>query len=69
MRLIYDSSRPGYYSSLVLATRRHADVDECLREFGDWLPTLEEITLPVLTFEMLFDAVHAKSPSAGDFDG
>ena len=29
------------------------------REFGSWLPTLGR---------MLFDAVHAESPSAGGFD-
>ena len=46
------------------ASRKHARVDECLRECGEWLPTLEEITLPVLTGEMLFDAVHAESPFA-----
>ena len=32
-----------------------------LSESGDWLPTLDEISLPRLTGEMLFDAVHAKS--------
>ena len=40
-----------------------------LRDFGAWLPTLDEVSLPVLTGEMVFDAVHAASPSAGGFDG
>ena len=39
------------------ATKGHADVDDFLTELGEWLP------------EMLFDAVHAQSPSDGGFDG
>ena len=38
-------------------------------EFGEWLPALEEISLPRLTGDMLFDVVHAESPSASGFDG
>ena len=51
------------------ATKRHVDVDEFLRDFGERLPTLDGISLPLLTVDMLFDAVHAKPPSAGGFDG
>ena len=50
------------------ASRRHADVDEFLRNLGDWFATVEEISLPLLTGEILFDAVLAESPSAGGFD-
>ena len=50
------------------ASSGHADVDECLRDFGDW-STLEEISLPFLTGEIMFDSVHAHSPSAGGIDG
>ena len=32
---------------------------------GEWLPTLKEMSLLVLTREILFGAVHDESPSAG----
>ena len=44
-------------------------MDEFLIDVGEMLPTLEEISLPGLSGEMLFDAVHDKSLSAGGFDG
>ena len=68
MSFICDSSKPGFYF-YSRCTRGHAGVEEFLSEFGYWLPTLDEISLPRLAGEMLFDAVHAKSPSAGGFDG
>ena len=49
-------------------TMGNADVDEFPRDVGEWLPTLEEISPPLLSGKMLCDAVHAKSPSAGDSD-
>ena len=37
-------------------------MDEFLRDVGAWRPTLDEISLAVLTGDMLFDAVDAKLP-------
>ena len=44
-------------------------MDGFLRGIGDWLLTLGKISLPKLTREMHYDAVGAKFPSAGGFDG
>ena len=34
------------------ASRVRADVDEFLRDFGAWLPTLDEISLPCATYRL-----------------
>ena len=36
-------------------------MEDLLREFGEWLCTLDENSPPRLTGEMLFDAVHAEA--------
>ena len=45
----------------------HAGVDDFQRKLGEWLPTIDDFLL-LLSGEMLLDAVHAKSLTAGGFD-
>ena len=49
--------------------QRETSLDEFGFEVDGWLPLLPEVHLPRLTGQMLADAVHRKSVSAGGLDG
>ena len=49
--------------------QRETSLDEFNVESGGWLPHLEEVSLPTLTGDMLFEVVKRKSATAGSLDG
>ena len=44
--------------------QRETSLDEFNVESGEWLPHLEEVSLPTLTGDMLFEVVKKKSATA-----